>query len=181
MGQLLRQKKFPRKLCLQNPDNSVLQKDYKAQCKFVRNLINQKLRNFCQNKIEKEAANSKRSFFNLFKETSGKTLPAHHNKHIVENIETLNTFFANIGVELAKTFDTKQRYENETNINTMFCFPITSSEDIDTLQALPSKFSLDCHKINNFFSKKFLGQLVHYLKHYIMNVWSTDYSHSAWK
>ena len=91
---MLRQKKFLRKLCLQNPDNNLLQTDYKAQRKFVRNLIKQKLRHFYHNKFEKEAANSKRSFFNLFNETSGKTVPAHHNKQIVEveNIETFNTF-----------------------------------------------------------------------------------------
>ena len=103
---MLPQKKFMRILSLQNPDNNLLQNDYKAQCKFVRNLIKQKLRHFYQNKIEKEAANSKRSFLNLFKETSNKTVPAHHNKQIVENIETFNTFFANIGVEVAKTATT---------------------------------------------------------------------------
>ena len=127
-------KKFLRKLCLQNPDNMLSQNDYKAQCKLVRNLIKQKLRHFYQNKIEKQAANS--------------------NKQIVENIETFNTFFANIGVELAKAFDTKQKYEIETNTNTMFCFPITSSEIVDTLRVLLSKFSLDCHNINYFFLKK---------------------------
>ena len=102
-----------RKLCLQNPDNNVLQNDYKAQCKVIWNLIKQKLRHYYQNKIEKEAAHSKRKFFNLFNETSGRTLTTHHNKQIVENIETFNTFFANIGVELAKAFDTKQKYEIE--------------------------------------------------------------------
>ena len=89
---MLRQKKFLRKLCLQNPDNNVSQNDYRDQCKLVRNLIKQKLRHFNQ-KIEKEAANSKRNFFNLFNETSGKTLTTHHNKQIVENIETFNNFF----------------------------------------------------------------------------------------
>ena len=131
-----------------------MQNEYKAQCKLVRNLIKQNLRHFYQNKIEKEAANSKRKFFNLFNEASGKTLTTHHNKQIVENIETFNTFFANIGVELAKEFDTKQKYEIETNTNTMFCFPMTSVEIIDTLRVLPSKFSLDCHNINYFFLKK---------------------------
>ena len=147
-------KKCIRKMCLQNPDNNVLRNDYKAQCKLVRNLINQKLRLFYPNKIEKEAANSKKSFFNLFNETSGKTLPAHHNKQIVENIETFKTFFANIGVELAKTFETKQRYGIESNTNTIFHFPITCSEIIGTLRVLPSKFSLDCRNINYFFLKK---------------------------
>ena len=109
---------------------------------------------FYQNKIEKEATKSKRKFFNLFNETSSKTLTTHHNKQIVENIETFNTFFANIGVELAKAYDPKQKYEIETNTNTMFSFPITSSEIIDSLQVLPSKFSLDCHNINYFFPKK---------------------------
>ena len=151
---MLRQKKFLRKLCLQNPDNNVLQNDYKAHCKLVRNLIKQKLRHFYRNKIEKEAANSKRKFFNLFNETSGKPLTTHHNKQIVENLETFNTFFANIGVELAKAFDPKQKYEIEANTNTMFCFPITSSEITDTLRVLPSKFILDCHNINYFFLKK---------------------------
>ena len=141
-------KKFLRKLCLQNPDNNVSQNDYKAQCELVRNLIKQKLRHFYQNMIKKEAANSKRKFFNLFNETSGKTLTTHHNKQIVENIETFNTFFANIGVELAEAFDPKQKYEIETNTNTMFCFPITSSEIIDILRVLPSNFSLNCHNIN---------------------------------
>ena len=140
-------------MCSQNPDN-VSQNDYKAQCKLVRNLIKQKLRHFYQNKIEKEAANNKRKFFNLFNEISGKTLTTHHNKPIVENIETFNTLFANIGVELAKAFDPKQKYKIETNTKTMFCFPITSSEIIDTMQVLPSKFSLDCHNINYFFLKK---------------------------
>ena len=96
-----------------------------------------KAKTFLPKKIEKEAANSKRGFFNLFNETSGKTLPAHHNKQIVESIETFNTFFANIGVELAKKFDTKQKYEIKNNTNTMFCFPITSSKIIDTLRLLP--------------------------------------------
>ena len=73
---------------------------------------------------------------------------------MVENIETFNSFFANIGVELAKKFDTKQKYEIEINTNTMFCFPITSSEVIDTLRLLQSKFSLDCHNINYFFLEK---------------------------
>ena len=117
----------------------------------------QKLRHFYQNKIEKDAANGKRRFFNLINETSGKTLPAHHNKQIVENIETLNTFFANIGVELAKTFDTKQRYEIKTNTNTLLCFAITSSEIIDTLRVLPSKFSLDCHNKLLISQKSFSG------------------------
>ena len=74
-----------------------------------------------------QLANSKKHFFNLFNEKSGKILTTHHNKQIIENIETFNTFFANIGVELAKAFDTKQKYEIEINTNTMFCFPITSS------------------------------------------------------
>ena len=139
-------------MCLRNPDNNVSQNDYKAQCKIVRNLIEQKIRHFYQNKIKKEAANSERKFFNLFKETLGKTLTTHHNKQIVENIKTFNTFFADIGVELAKVFDTKQKYEIETNTNTIFCFPITSSEIIDTLRVLPSQFSLDCHNINYFLS-----------------------------
>ena len=92
---------------LHNPDNNVLQNDYKAQFKLVRNLIKQKLRHFYQNKIKKEAGNSKKSFFNVFNETWGKTLPAHHSNQIVEITETFNNIFANIGVELAKTFDTK--------------------------------------------------------------------------
>ena len=139
---------------LQNPDNNVSQNDYKAQCKLVRNLFKQKLSHFDQNKIEKEAANSKRKFFNLFNETSSQTLTTHHNKQVVENIETFNTFFANIGVELAKAFDTKQKYDIETNTNTMFCFPLTSSKIIDTLRVLPLKFSLDCHNIHYFFLNK---------------------------
>ena len=101
---MLRQKKVHKKMCLQNPNINVSQNDYKAQCKLVRNLIKQKLRHSYQNKIEKEAANSKRKFFNLFNETSGKTLTTHHNKQIVENIETFNNCFANIGVGLAKAF-----------------------------------------------------------------------------
>ena len=131
-----------------------MQNDYKAQCKVVRNLIKQKLRRFYQNKIEKETDNSKRKFFSLFNETWGNTITTHHNKQIVENIETFNTFFANIGVELAKVFETKQKHEIETNTNIMFCFPITSSEIIDTLRVFPSKFKLDCHNINHFFLKK---------------------------
>ena len=35
----------------------------------------------------------------------------------------------------------------------MFCFPTTSSEIINTLRVLPSKFCLDCHNINYFFLK----------------------------
>ena len=97
-------KKILRKLCLQNPDNNLFQNDYKAQCKFVRNLIKQKLRHFYQNKIEKEAANSKRSFYNLFNKTSGKMVPAHHNKQIVEDIETFNTFFRKLWSRASKNF-----------------------------------------------------------------------------
>ena len=117
-------------------------------CKQVRNVF-EKL-----SQISPSIPNSKRKFFNLFNETSGKTLTTHHNKQIVENIETFNTFFANIGVELAKAFDPKQKYEIETNTNTMLCFPITSSDIIDTLRVLPLEFSLDCHNINYFLLKK---------------------------
>ena len=55
-------------MCQRNLDNNVLQIDYKAQCNFVRNLIKQKLRHFYQHnlkKIEKEAANAKRSCFSI--------------------------------------------------------------------------------------------------------------------
>ena len=172
-------KKFLRELCLQNQIIMFCKMITRLNANLSEIKIKQKLRHFYQNKIEKEAANSKRKFFNLLNGTSGKTLTTHHNKQIVENIETFNTFFANIGVELAKAFDSKQKYEIETNTNTMFCFPITSSEIVDTLRVLPSKFSLDYLKINYFFLKKYLGQLVHYLKHYIMNVQNLAYFHSA--
>ena len=93
-----------------------------------------KTKTFLQNKIEKEAAKSKRSFFNLFNKTSGKMLPTHHNKQIVENIETFNTFFANFVIEIAKTFDTKQRLKSKLT-QIPCCFLITSAEIIDTASA----------------------------------------------
>ena len=44
----------------------------------------------------------------------------------VENMEIFNVFSSNSGVELARTFYAKQRYEIDTITKTIFCFLITS-------------------------------------------------------
>ena len=120
---------------------------YNQQDKKVKQLVNQKKRNFYQSKLNSESQKCSRDFFNLYNELTGREKNFNRNVRNI-SMETLNNFFATIGKKLSSKFPDQIEQHKERLTHSMFFAPTCPLEVENLILKCKNKYSTDCFGVN---------------------------------
>ena len=143
-----------RQLTLKMPNRRDILEKYKKQNQVVKNMVRTKLRDYYQSKLDSSAMRTKKSFFNVYDEITGKEAKR---SAVNSNLsaEDFNNFFANIGQKILDKFPKDVKCDLNCNPNSMFLWDISLEEVEDAIDNSKNKYSLDSFDINYVLLKTF--------------------------